>query len=49
MQVRELVKALPKSIGNLEDGKQLNNIRDSLIQETTELMNIFGVILRKIG
>jgi four helix bundle protein len=97
--VRKLVKALPKSIGNNEDGKQLvrasgsvganyieanealskkdfrmrikicrkeakesrywlrlvdieehdtlNNVRDSLIQEATELMNIFGAILRK--
>ena len=98
-RVRAFVKALPKTIGNIEDGKQvvrasgsvganyiegnealskkdfrmrikicrkeakesrywlrlvdieehdtLNNVRNSLIQEATELMNIFGAILRK--
>jgi len=30
-----------------EDRDTLNNVRDSLIQEATELMNIFGAILRK--
>ena len=99
-RVRQLIKKLPKNIGNIEDGKQvirssgsvganyieanealskkdfimrvkisrkevketrywlqlidINNIaeleeeRQKLIQEATELMNIFGSIIRKI-
>lgn len=32
---------------DIEEHDTLNNVRDSLIQEATELMNIFGAILRK--
>ena len=45
--VRAFVKKLKKTIANIEDENVQEKARKELEKESTELMNIFGSILRK--